>query len=95
MLDSNEHIGWRAEEYFRSEKLISSKRFSPCVRSALAQPPCPGLISDWGVVIYQIQTDKSFIKSQSKHVNGLLKGRGVKRERRRRDASLDIREASI
>jgi len=37
----------------------------------------PSLISDWGVVIYQIQTDKSFIKSQSRHVNSRrVAGRG-------------------
>lgn len=41
-----------------------------------AQPAAAlaSLISDWGVVIYQIQTDKSFIKSRSRHVNRLLKG---------------------
>lgn len=37
----------------------------------------PSLISDWGVVIYQIQTDKSFIKSRSKYVNSRRVAGGV------------------
>ena len=63
------------------ERISQLSECCTAVRSSIySQPPPPAfpstsprsgpsLISDWGVVIYQIQTDKSFIKSRSRHVN--------------------------